>query len=106
MKVTLGPGYETLEAADVETSRAHVFSARPDLVLLDVMMPGGSGLEVLREIRADAELSATPVVVVSAWSDLAASEAALAAGADAFLAKPCIVDELVTVVEHLLGGRA
>lgn len=106
MKVTLGPAYATVEAADVDTARAVVFEARPDLVLLDVMMPGGSGLDVLREIRADPELVSTPVVVVSAWTDPAESDAALAAGADAFLSKPFLVDELVAVVELLLDVHA
>lgn len=106
MKVALGPTYATVEAADVATARTLVAETRPDLVLLDVMMPGGSGIDVLRELRADPELASTKVVVVSAWSDPADSDAALAAGADAFLGKPFLVDELVAMVERLLkqGG--
>lgn len=106
MKVTLGPGYRTVEAADVEAARALVHDLKPDLVLLDVMMPGGSGLDVLDEIRAAPELASTRVVVISAWRESADSEAAFAAGADAFLGKPFLVDELISVVELLLGSDA
>jgi CheY-like chemotaxis protein len=75
---------------------------RPDAVLLDVMLPGQSGLEALRLIRADAELKDTRVVVMTAFSDVRPSDIE-AAGADRFLSKPFDPLELVQAVEDLLA---
>jgi len=75
---------------------------RPDVVLLDVMLPGQSGLEAIRMIRADAELKDTRVVVMTAFSDVRPSDIE-AAGADRFLSKPFDPLELVEAVEELLA---
>jgi DNA-binding response OmpR family regulator len=82
--------------------RAHV----PAVVLLDVMLPGGSGLDILRAIRADPVVSSARVVIVSAWQSADDRQTALELGADAFLAKPFSVDELVNVVADLVGEAA
>lgn len=74
---------------------------RPDVVLLDVMLPGLSGLDVVREIRADPELRHTPVLVMTAFSDIEPSEAE-AAGADRFLSKPFDLLELTETVKELV----
>jgi two-component system phosphate regulon response regulator PhoB len=100
MKVTLGGGYRFLEADDVDAALAAI-RTRPDLVLLDVMLPGGSGLEILREIRRDPELDRTPVVVISAWQATEDRRIALDEGADAFLAKPFRIEELTAIVREL-----
>ena len=76
-------------------------SRRPDLVILDVMLPGRNGLDVLSELRRDAEFGSTPVVVVTAWTH--AVRDALRAGADRVFSKPFDPDELKTVVEELLA---
>ena len=86
-------GPEALEAARF---------ARPDVVLLDVMLPGLDGLAVLRELRADPDLASVPVVVVSAWDAEADRLAAEEAGADAFVAKPFLPDELEALVARFL----
>lgn len=75
---------------------------RPDVVLLDVMLPGLSGLDVVRQIRADQELRQTPVLVMTAFSDIDPSEAE-AAGADRFLSKPFDLLELIETVKELVG---
>lgn len=75
---------------------------RPDVVLLDVMLPGLSGLDVVRQIRADRELRHTPVLVMTAFSDIDPSEAE-AAGADRFLSKPFDLLELIETVKELVG---
>ena len=74
---------------------------RPDLIVLDVMMPGLSGIEVLDQLRSDAELTTTPVVVITAWSH--AEVDAWTAGADRFVSKPFDPDDLSTAVEELLA---
>jgi len=105
MKVTLGPVYKYVDAADAETAIELCRSTRPDLVLLDVMLPGRSGLHVLKTLREDAELQETPVVVVSAWQAPEDRAEAKAAGADAFLAKPFELEELTDAASKLLRRR-
>jgi DNA-binding response OmpR family regulator len=99
----LGPGYRYLEAVDgaeaIDLARAHA----PDLVVLDLMLPEVSGFDVLESLRADAELHATPVVVLTAWSHAMAE--AEEKGADRFIAKPFEPEELEAAVEELLGRR-
>lgn len=93
-----------LEACDgdeaLELARQH----RPDLVILDVMMPGRTGLDVLEELRRDPELADTRVIVLTARAQVADRDAALDAGADRFLAKPFSPSELAEVADELLGA--
>ena len=74
---------------------------RPDVVLLDVMLPGLSGLDVVRVIRADPNLRDTPVLVMTAFSEIDAGDAE-AAGASRFLAKPFDLQQLTAAVRDLL----
>ncbi len=74
---------------------------RPDVVLLDVMLPGLSGLDVVRVIRADPSLRDTPVLVMTAFSEIDAGDAE-AAGANRFLAKPFDLPQLTAAVRDLL----
>jgi len=73
---------------------------RPDLILLDVMMPEVDGLEVLRKIRRDSTLARTKVLVISALATDADRRAALDAGADGFLAKPFTLEELTATLSQ------
>ena len=74
---------------------------KPDVVLLDVMLPGLSGLDVVREIRSDADLKDTPVLVMTAFSEIEPDHA-VEAGADRFLTKPFDLEELTAAVKDLL----
>jgi two-component system, OmpR family, response regulator len=74
---------------------------RPDVVLLDVMLPGLSGLDVVRMIRSDPSLRDTPVLVMTAFSEIDAGDAE-AAGANRFLAKPFDLQQLTAAVRDLL----
>jgi len=71
--------------------------ARPNVLVLDVMMPGMDGIEVCRQI----DHRTTKVLMLTAREDLATREASVAAGADAFLAKPFSAVELLDAIEHL-----
>jgi CheY-like chemotaxis protein len=102
MRVSLGDDYAFAEASDATEAIALVGRLHPDLVLVDVMMPGGSGLSVIERLRGDPELSGTPAVVVSAFATDGDRLAAHDAGATNFLRKPFDPEELVSLVAQLL----
>jgi CheY-like chemotaxis protein len=99
---SLADRYSIVEAEDGEEALRLVRERRPELVLLDMMMPGLSGIDVLARLRADPTVAATPVVMLTARTQLADRESASAAGADRFLAKPFSPAELRAVVAELL----
>ena len=105
MKVTLGADYTFVEAPDGETAIALCRDTVPDLVLLDVMLPGSSGLQVLETMRNDEQLRDIPVIVVSAWQTADDRANAATAGADDFLGKPFELEELTDAVSTLLERR-
>ena len=76
-----------------------------DLVILDLVMPGASGLEVLAKIRSDPERGATPVIILTAKGQDTDRQAALAGGADDFLTKPFSPKKLVARIREILSGR-
>jgi two-component system cell cycle response regulator len=78
---------------------------RPDLIILDVLMPDMSGLEVCRRIKADPETADIPVLLVTALSDRASKMAGLEAGADDFLTKPVDEVTLLARVRSLIRAR-
>jgi len=105
----LGDQFELVEYAAGSEAIAGMRARRPDLVLLDVSLPGMDGLEVLARLRDDPTLGAVPVVALTAHAMAGDRERYLAAGFDEYVAKP-IVDEraLTRVIERLLvrGGGA
>jgi CheY-like chemotaxis protein len=92
--------YAVLEAADGDEAWRLLRAYRPALALLDIRMPGRSGLELVRAIRADPELSHMVVVLLSSQSEDKDIEAGLAAGADRYLTKPFSPLQLLTIVEE------
>lgn len=90
-------GYDVLTALGGEQALALISSEHPDIMLLDVIMPGKDGFYVLEELRAKSD---TPVIVFSARADNAAK--ALSLGASDFVAKPFDVDDLVKRIEKAL----
>ena len=100
MRAVLGPDYRFVEAADGSEALDLVRTERPDLIVLDVMLPGLSGIEVLEELRTTESLKAIPVVVITAWSH--AEIDAQVAGADRFVSKPFDPDDLSAAVRELL----
>jgi DNA-binding response OmpR family regulator len=93
-------GYEVLTAADGDTAVAIAEEARPDLLVLDVMLPGRSGFDVLRALRGGG--SAVPVIMLTARDDVIDRVAGLELGADDYVVKPFEPRELVARVGAVL----
>jgi adenylate cyclase len=98
-------GYEVEAAASGEEALEMIRARMPDLVLLDVLMPGLSGYDVCRAVRADASLAMLPVVMVTALEAREERVKGLEAGADDFLSKPINPPELLARVRSLLRIR-
>jgi len=95
-------GYSTLEACDAEAGIALARERRPDLVLMDINLPGMTGIEALAALRADAATAAIPVAALTAYAMKDDRARILAAGFDGYLEKPVSVRELPGQVEALL----
>jgi len=95
-------GFRVAEAASAEDALAAIRRAPPDMVLLDVRLPGQSGIEALAEIRKLADR--LPVLLITAYADLRQAVSAMKSGADDYLAKPVDLDELEAAIADALGG--
>jgi two-component system, OmpR family, response regulator MtrA len=95
-------GHEVVAVADGVEALASVRARRPDLAVLDITMPNVDGLEVLRRLRADAETTALPVVLLSAQAQEADVERGFATGASAYVKKPFSPRELAARIAELL----
>lgn len=95
-------GFEISCVADGQEAMRRLRAATPDLLVLDVMLPGLNGFEVLKQMRADAGLRTLPVVVLTAKTQALDRERALELGAQAYIAKPFSNLELVEQVKRLL----
>ncbi|MEO3691937.1 response regulator transcription factor [Roseateles paludis] len=105
IRVTLEfENFELGEAANGESALAQAKAQRPDLILLDVMMPGGmDGIEVCRRVRGDSGLRKAKIVMLSAKGQQADRAAGYSAGADDYLTKPFSPLELLQVVNKMIG---
>ena len=104
IKAVLGDRYRYVEAEDVEEAEAFLEGTRPEVIVLDVMLPGKSGIEFLSELRSRFPARPIPVVVVSAWQSADDQQIALKAGADAFIGKPFDPNDLASAVEALIAA--
>lgn len=95
--------YQVLEASDGDEAWAMIKEHKPSVVLLDVQMPGRTGLEVLAMIRSEPSLDATRVIMLTAKALKADIELGMTAGADLYLTKPFSPLDLLTRVDEALG---
>ena len=100
-----GTGYETRLAMNGEETLAAARDWKPDVLLLDVMMPKMSGFEVCKRLRSDAQTNDIGVIIVSALDQVADIERAVDAGTEDFLTKPINKTELLLRVRALLDAR-
>lgn len=98
-------GHEVLVAADAPSGIALAARERPDLVLMDVQLPGMDGLEATRRLRSDPATRAIPVVMLTAYAMRGDDEKMRAAGCDGCVSKPFRYAELLAAVEAVLRGR-
>jgi two-component system, cell cycle response regulator DivK len=98
-------GYATLEAVTGEEGVKLAKEKVPDLVLMDIQLPGINGIEAFRRIRADAKTARIPVVALTASVTPTDRSEITAAGFDAFIGKPINLKEFVETVKRLLEGR-
>jgi two-component system phosphate regulon response regulator PhoB len=99
-------GYTVREAADAETAQALLRESLPDLVLLDWMLPGLSGLALARQLRADARTRDLPIIMVTARGEEADKIAGLEAWVDDYVTKPFSPRELRARIKAVLRRRA
>jgi adenylate cyclase len=102
----LTAGHDIIEAADGEAAIAVALERRPDLILLDVMMPKLDGFEVCRRLKADRRLPYTPIIMITAKSETEDIVAGLGSGADEYLTKPVNQKALVARVAAMLRLKA
>jgi two-component system cell cycle response regulator len=105
LSVVLGTsGHRVLEQASAEAALESVKAGRPEVILLDLNLPGMGGLALARRLKADPDTRAIPLVAVTAAPELFGREAALAAGCDAFILKPIDTRKLPQAVVTLAEG--
>lgn len=103
-RIVEGERHEFLTAADGATALAMARSERPDLILLDINIPGINGLDLARQLKGDAALAAIPVIATTANVLLGDRERCLEAGCDEYLPKPLDVRELQSMLRSYLGN--
>ena len=96
-------GVETVVAHDAMQALMLAMRSPPDVIVLDIQMPGGTGIEALRKLKTSAKTSSIPVVVMSGSGDADTSDRVRAMGADQFLLKPIEPDALYGVLCAVLG---
>lgn len=94
--------YEVITAADGEEALAKVASDKPDLVILDVMMPKLDGLQVCAQIKSNNNLAHIPVIILSAKNQKETILEAKKVGADSYMVKPFRPEELLAAVKNFL----
>ncbi|MDP2431576.1 MAG: phosphate regulon transcriptional regulator PhoB [Pseudomonadota bacterium] len=107
LKFNLGHhGHEVTVAADAEAATASMRESLPDLILLDWMLPGASGIELARKVRGDPRLKDVPIIMLTARGDERDKILGLETGADDYITKPFSPRELMARIKAVLRRRA
>lgn len=104
--ILIRDGWAVQTHSDGATAIARIREARPDVVVLDVMLPGRSGFDILDELRADPDFAALPVLMLTAKGQAADRERAERAGASRFMTKPFSNAAVLESMNALMADRA
>lgn len=99
-------GYTVLKAKDAFAALETLEESKPDLFILDVMMPQMDGFELCRKIRSEPNSATTPVIILSARGDAESVEEGMQAGADDYLTKPIFHNDLLDKVRSTLNDQS
>lgn len=97
-------GFRVAEARNGNEAVAQARALKPDLILMDLSLPGMDGWEATRVLKADEETRHIPIVALTGHALAGASEGARKAGCDSFVTKPCLPDDLVVEVKRMLNA--
>lgn len=98
-------GYRVKGLADAESLFKFLSKEKPDLIILDLMLPGMSGLEICKKLKGDERFSSVPVIMVTGKDKEADKVTGLDMGSDDYIVKPCSADELKARIRAVLRGR-
>ena len=96
-------GFRVAEARNGNEALEQAFALMPDLILMDLSLPGIDGWEATSQLKADERTHRIPVVALTGHALAGASESAKKAGCDSFVTKPCLPDDLVVEVKRMLN---
>jgi two-component system phosphate regulon response regulator PhoB len=99
-------GYRPIQALDAASAMSHISKALPDLILLDWMLPGSSGIEIARNLRADQRTCNVPIIMLTARNDEHDKVLGLESGADDYITKPFSPRELMARISAVLRRRS
>ena len=98
-------GFRVVEAQNGHEALEKAFALKPDLVVMDLSLPGLDGWEATRRLKADERTRATPVIALTGHALAGHSKGAIDAGCDAFITKPCLPERLLEAITSMLRGR-
>ena len=98
-------GFRVAEAKNGNEAVDQAFALKPDLILMDLSLPGMDGWEATRRLKADEATRHIPIVALTGHALAGASEGARKAGCDSFVTKPCLPDALVAEIKRLLDRQ-
>jgi two-component system, cell cycle response regulator DivK len=97
-------GFRVAEARNGNEALEQAFALKPDLILMDLSLPGMDGWEATRQLKSDERTRHIPVVALTGHALAGASDGAKKAGCDSFVTKPCLPDDLVVEVRRMLNA--
>ncbi len=103
-RIVQAKGHDLLEAADGASGWDVAYSERPDLIFMDLLIPGIDGFELTRKIKSTPELCHIPIVMLTAHGNLQTERRAQEAGCDGFLHKPADIRQIQKVLRQFLGA--
>ena len=98
-------GFRVAEARNGNEALEQAFTLKPDLILMDLSLPGMDGWEATRQLKGDDRTRNIPVVALTGHALAGASEGAKRAGCDSFVTKPCLPDALVAEIQRMLSAK-